>query len=413
MTAATALRTPDHASPRSADLGQLHAYFRDVSHHGVMSAADEIELANAIFRHRLDLWRAILAYPPFTAAVTGLIELRAANGGPSGEIAGLRVASRALRDRDTRSHETAFVAAWTALAGRMVDVDVDGLIADEVAAELDAIAAGDPGPRTLIITTAPRHGSRPFDHYLQSVRAAHRTLRAARARFVEANLRLVVVIARRYNRGCLPLSDLIQEGNLGLMKAVGRFDPAMGCRFSTYGSWWIRHAITRALADKGRAVRVPVHLVEASHRLTRARHALRRLHVREPTIDEVAAHTGLTPARIERIDAARVDPTFSLDSPFGDHDRPCAVDLLADCDSAVPGELLDSAVVHEHLREVLTTLRPLEADILRQRFGLTDERERTLREIADQYSLSRERIRQLQEQALAKIRDALRRRSLV
>ncbi|MBL9105269.1 MAG: sigma-70 family RNA polymerase sigma factor [Myxococcales bacterium] len=400
-------------SSDAAELGQLHAYFRDMSNHTIMSAADEIAVARTIVALRRSLWTAIFSYPPFIAPLTELVVSRADGAAQGDEVAALRATSRALRDRDTRANQLAFEAARAALVERMVVLDVDGPIADEVAAELDAVAADAPGERSLVVPCMPRQGSHPFELYVRQVRDALVALRAARSKFVEANLRLVVVIARRYSRGRMSLSDLIQEGNLGLMKAVGRFDPDMGCRFSTYGSWWIRHAITRALADKGRAIRVPVHLIEAAHRLGRARVELRRALGREPTVEEVAAHTGMSAAKVERVESARLDPMVSLDGPPGEHDGRHTIDLLADDDAPPPGDRLDAEVVQSHLREVLKNLRPLEADILRQRFGLADEQERTLREIADQYSLSRERIRQLQEQALGKIRTELRRRALV
>lgn len=376
-----------------------------------MSAEDEIATAREIAGLRRALWLAILGYPPVVTAVTDLIQRRLpADAGVEAELQALRTASRALRDRDTRAHQESFEAARLPLAERLMKLDVDGPIADEIAAELAAIAHGKPGERTLLLAAAPRQGSRPFDAYLRTVQAATAELRAARARFVQANLRLVVVIARRYNRGTMTLADRIQEGNLGLIKAVGRFDPSRGYRFSTYGAWWIRHAITRALADKDRAVRLPVHLVEAMHRLARARADMRKQHGCEPTNEAVAAHTGLTLARIDRLDAAQHESTISFERS-GNDDGHGLHDSIAD-DDEMPGERLDAAVIQTHLDAAFAKLRPLEADILRQRFGLGDDQERTLRELAAKYQLSRERIRQLQEQALGKIRLELRRHAV-
>ncbi len=393
--------------------GQLDPYFRDLAHREVMSAEDELATARTIAEHRRTLWTTILGYPPFTGPLLDLIRRRAAVD-PTVEagLAALQQASRTLRDRDTRAHQEAFAAARLAVVDHLMRLDIDCLIADEVAAELDAIAAGSPGERTLVLGALPRQGSRPFDEYMKAIRGTLGELRANRTKFVEANLRLVVVIARRYNRGAMSLADRIQEGNLGLIKAVCRFDPARGYRFSTYGAWWIRHAITRAMADKDRAVRLPVHLVEAMHRLARARLELRRLHGGEPANEVVAAHTGLTLARIDRIDAARRESTISFEGST-DNDGAGFHDTLASTDDEVPGERLDAEVIQGHVREALAKLRPLEADILRQRFGLADDQTRTLRELAAQYSLSRERIRQLQEQALGKIRHELRRHEVV
>ena len=381
-----------------------------------MSAEDEVAAARSIAGLRRDLWTTILGYPPVVAAVADLIQRRLPDDeGTERELAELRATSRALRDRDTRANQDAFAASRGVMVERMLRLDLDGAVADEIAGELRAIAAGAPGERTLVLTASPRQGSRPFDDYTRTIQSTMTALRAARGRFVEANLRLVVVIARRYNRGTMTLADRIQEGNLGLIKAVGRFDPARGFRFSTYAAWWIRHAITRALADKDRAIRLPVHLVEAMHRLARARRELRGAHGCEPDNDVVAAHTGLSLARIDRIDVLQRTSTISLEPAREDDDGHGLHDTLADDDDEVPGERLDAAVIHDHVREAFAKLRPIEAEILRQRFGLADDREQeqTLREIAVRHSLSRERIRQLQEQALGKIRSELRRHEIV
>ena len=407
---ATTLVAP--ARPVLDGEGGLGPYFRDLSDHELMSADDELAAARTIAALRRELWTTLLGYPPFVGPITDLIRQRVPEDpDTAADLQRVCQASRALRDRDTRAHQDAFAAAQQALCERMLRLDVDGPIADELAAELAALHAGDPGERTLVVPHMPPQGSRPFAAYLRTIQTTLARLRAARARFVEANLRLVVVIARRYNRGSMSLADRIQEGNLGLIKAVCRFDPARGYRFSTYGAWWIRHAITRALADKDRAVRLPVHLIEAMHRLARARRDLRRVHGSEPADEAVAAHTGLSLARIQRIDAARLESTVSFDGG-ADEDGPQGLQASLSGDDEVPGERLDAETVHTHVLAAFAKLRPLEADILRQRFGLHDDQSRTLRELAAQYSLSRERIRQLQEQALGKIRLELRRRDV-
>jgi len=219
-----------------------------------------------------------------------------------------------------------------------------------------------------------------------------------------------VSIARRFNHGRMSLQDLIQEGNIGLMKAVDRFDHRKGFRFSTYGSWWIRHAISRAIADKGRAIRLPVHMIDAYHRVAKAKRELETVNGREPSHAEISAHTGLAVAKIERMDTLAFDQAVSLDRPVSDDDGRRVVDFLEDPDAEEPGERLEAEALSDHVREVIGTLRPIEADILRKRFGLDDDNELTLKEIGEQYSLSRERIRQLQEQALGKIRRELKRR---
>jgi RNA polymerase primary sigma factor len=227
----------------------------------------------------------------------------------------------------------------------------------------------------------------------------------ARHELVRANLRLVVAMAHRYRRnGRLPLTDLIQEGNLGLMTAVDRFDPRKGFRFSTYGSWWIRHAIGRALSDKGRAVRLPVHVVELQHKISKARRRFEAKHQRAPERAELAELVGVPERKLERLERTLLQRDDSLGNP--DRDGVTGIDVLAD---EAPGadRLLHDTRLDDALHEALTGLRPMEADILRHRFGLDGSQIMTLREVGEMHGLSRERIRQLQERALQKIRLAL------
>jgi RNA polymerase primary sigma factor len=224
---------------------------------------------------------------------------------------------------------------------------------------------------------------------------------------------LVVSIARRFNHGRMPLQDLIQEGNIGLMKAVDRFDYRKGFRFSTYGSWWIRHAISRAIADKGRQVRLPVHMIDAYHKVNKARRELEAKFGREPTREELAEFTGLALAKIEKMGTMLVDQPISIDKPVSDEDGRRVGDFLEDENAETPGEELEADALNEQVKRLVSLLRPIEADIIRKRFGLTDDEELTLKEIGGQYSLSRERIRQLQEQALGKIRRELKRLELM
>src|SRR5690606_16690063 len=245
----------------------LNVYFREMSDLDVMSAEEELEAATRIFNLRKEYWLAILSYPPSMDGIVEMVEARIdPEEVPVKELRAVRKASRNLRDRETRAHKDAFDASVLALTERLLDLDTDNVIADQIAADIEALEAGTRHGLTLTVKP-PRDGSRPFATFVDDVRRAARRLRTAKNAFVKANLRLVVSIARRFNHGRMPLQDLIQEGNIGLMKAVDRFDYRKGFRFSTYGSWWIRHAISRAIADKGRQVRLPVHMIDAYHKV--------------------------------------------------------------------------------------------------------------------------------------------------
>ncbi|MCA9687260.1 MAG: sigma-70 family RNA polymerase sigma factor, partial [Myxococcales bacterium] len=291
-------------------------------------------------------------------------------------------------------------------------LDSDGLASDRVLADLEAIDGGQREGLSLAVRP-PRRGSKPFKLYVERCRSARFALRTAKHRFVKSNLRLVVSIARRFNHGRMPLQDLIQEGNIGLMKAVDRFDHRKGFRFSTYGSWWIRHAISRAIADKGRAVRLPVHMIDAHHKVSKARRELEMIHGREPTPEELSTATGLAASKIEKMQTLLLEQPVSLDRTVSEVDGRKVIDFLEDEDTEQPGESLEADALNEQVRQVITGLRPIEADILRKRFGLEYDEELTLKQIGEQYSLSRERIRQLQEQALGKIRRELRRLDMI
>jgi RNA polymerase primary sigma factor len=416
--AAPARTTQRRKSRRSEDAGEddnfLGMYFREMSELDVMTPEQELQAAVRIADRRRDYWRALLSYPPFADAIVGFLEAQVeAEDLPTTELRGLRHAARQLRDRETRANKLAYLQAIDELAQRMAEVDVDGICSDLVAADLNALGAGMREGLSLSVVP-PREGSRPFDAYVQRVRSSSTALRAAKNAFVKSNLRLVVSIARRFDHGRMPLQDLIQEGNIGLMKAVDRFDHRRGFRFSTYGSWWIRHAISRAIADKGRAVRLPVHMIDAHHKVARARRELELKTGREPTAAEIAVQTGLAASKIERMSGLALEQPISLDRTVSDEDGRRAVDFLEDSEADLPGEALEADALNAEVRAIMEQLRPIEADILRKRFGLVEEDdELTLKEIGGQYSLSRERIRQLQEQALGKIRRELRRRELV
>jgi RNA polymerase primary sigma factor len=404
----------------------LARYFREMATHPVMGPEEELETAIEVERAEIEHWVAILSHCEAADHALDSLERDLPTAEEEKlilpqipEIRKLLKTYKKHRNKLTRDQDKKYRTFCASLAKAIRLADSDrlwiahaeeavrklGEEADEEEQDrvLDQEEGAGPSPSKPHIPATPS-----YKRFTAKISEASAHSRTVKNKFVKANLRLVVSIARRYNRGRLPLIDLIQEGNIGLMKAVERFDHSRGYRFSTYASWWIRHAISRALADKGRAVRIPVHMLDTHNRIQRATQAVLARTGREPTLGELERETGIPEEKLDKVKGSWAETPFSLDRPVGDEDGRKFIDFLQDDGALSPYDALASQKWNAEVRRLLTTLTPIESRIIRWRFGLDDEDELTLKEIGDKYNLSRERIRQLQEQALGKIRKHMR-----
>lgn len=354
----------------------------------LLTAEQEQQLGREFADRERAYWQAMLAEPQAVEDLLAVMEVSSVEAPAS-----LRTLRKQMRGwvggKPDAKQRASFRKQSTLVAAELRDLDVQRELAQRCH---DAWCAATPRRRGL-----------------SKVRAARAAQLAVKNHFVAANVRLVIALSQRYGDRRLPLEDLIQEGTLGLIKAVERFDPARGLRFSTYAAWWIRHAVTRALADKGRLVRVPVHAQEGANRVRRATSSFTARHGRGPSESELANEAELPLERIQWLARTPVGGApVSLDQPLSSDNPDTWGDRLTDQESVGAEEHLATVQQEALAEDLLGTLSPMEADVLRRRFGLGSGEEHTLREIGATYNLSRERIRQIQHEALGKLRDHMR-----
>jgi RNA polymerase primary sigma factor len=401
----------------------LDRYYRDMAAHDLLSPEQEVSLAQEIQRRERIAWTELVGFPPAIERVLASLATRLEE--PVMQLEPARAAVSTLggeRLAAIQKLHGKIGDAVTGLVDELVQLDRQRRVRGAILAEFERALPAAPARSR----TAPRgaNGQRRLRRQCSPPEAALRTwLRrcqsaegaAARAReaFITANLRLVVTIARRFRGRGLPLADLIQEGNLGLMRAVDRFDDRKGFRFSTFASWWIMASIRRAVLDKGQTVRVPIHLIETQRQVRKVRRDLTQQLGRLPTSGEIADVAKLSIEKVEEVENGLLVHAVSLDRPQSDDDDASPLDVFVDpeAEEQSPREKLLSCDEKRELEILVASLSPVEADVIRRRYGLDDEPEQTLQEIGNEYQRSRERIRQIEARALAKLRRAMRRRA--
>ncbi len=381
----------------------LVPYFREMSETKLLRAEQEIELAQRLESAERAAWCELLAHESATDFIASLVADRLKE---TVDFRAVRRAATQARKKRTKQARTGLRKQAAKLAVTLRAVDSDRVALELAIAELKSLSTRASGPSGRLPFNP---ASKSFTDYLARVRVHDRRALEVRNHFVRANLGLVVSVARRYRGSGMTLSDLIQEGNLGLIKAVSRFDHKRGFRFSTYATWWIRHAIGRAIADKGRTVRVPVHVLEARQKIRQTVKTLTRTLGRTPEVGEIAAEIEMTPTRVEEVLTHTSGQAFSLDAQMGDDKDRERIEVFrpGTDDVDTPFEKVAASSALAKLKAMLPSLSDMESEVIRLRFALDGRPESTLQQIADAHGLSRERIRQIQEKALRKMRSRL------
>ena len=389
-----------------ADEDSIRAYYRKLGRVALLTREGEVALARRIEQAEGHIVRALVASPIAVRELASVgeelreskLRARDVTRNPADEEDEENARRRLLElfapvellDRAHQRRERSLASRRTAGCAALEEMRLTRAVLTRVVARMRR--AGQQGAE-----------ARAAHATLTAVRCGERDADRAKGELIEANLRLVVAIARKHSGQGLQLPDLIQEGNIGLMRAVDKFDYKRGFKFSTYATWWIRQSITRAIADQGRTIRTPVHMVETGNRLASARSRLAQLQGREPTLEELADEVGLPLAKTQMALMARREPV-SLETPAGEDGSARLVDFVADNDGSDALDTLLQKRFVEGTRDLLSTLTAREAQVLRMRFGLDGGVERTLAEIGASFALTRERIRQIETQALRKLR---------
>lgn len=379
------------------------AYMAQVSSVPLLTAAQERALAERIVALRVDYWRAIFRHAPFVDVIACFVVLRLPDD-QTIELCGRVIdAAAARRASDRKARREDLASATYALAIHLAMRDYENQIANQIGAEIGALL----DVKRDVIHWPNYRVSKPLTDYMGSVASSGRAYTRERNRFARANLRLVVRIAGYFRSSGMTFDDLVQEGNIGLLKSVDRFDPARGFRFSTYACWWIRHYIRRAIVNRGRTIRLPQHLHTLAGRVARTRREFLRKHGHDATTLEVADLLGVQERKVEEIECIlSIGQPASLDTGvFVKDDDTSLFDTLGNSDPH-PDGVIDGRVLAVRVRDAIGGLPENQQDIIRKRFGI-DGDPQTLQEIGEQHGLSRERVRQLQIIALGRLREGM------
>jgi RNA polymerase primary sigma factor len=417
----------EEVAPPAADPVRL--YLKEIGKAKLLTAAQEVLIGRRIEAGQIELRRALVAVPLALRALLttaarvrereipfeDLIVLPEGGEAEPKQVKDVLAAFARIRRLEPRlaekREEIQAIVAELPIKPALIDALVARL--EDVNERITALEAEPPSRRRTGELRAlgtelgmPRRG---FQQLLRHIQEKDRMVREAKREFLEANLRLVVSVAKRYLRSGLPILDLIQEGNIGLMKAVDRFQYRRGFKFSTYATWWIRQAVTRGIADRGRMIRIPVHLVETLQRLFRTREALAKKLGGEPTVAELARRARMPVEKVLLLLESARRP-YSLETPVGDDTE--LGELLEDRTATPPDEPVLAEDVSRQVERALDTLSDKEREILRLRFGIGTDREHTLEEIGERFGVTRERIRQIEGKALRKLRRPAQARAL-